>query len=390
MPPPPVRGFVCRRFWTVSAAAVVAHGVCYGDGGEGASTKIGAHGPGGGVNGSRRFERRLVRREASGQQLLQSGENAAASGAVVDAGSVSPELMFTACYDAQDVAWVTADVRADKDFWRDRCALFESKDTSITASLKVVMGLQTDFFKPVNNTGWCEMLLSRDKHVWSADARTWLQPSYYTEGDYFGGSEQGWPATNGDTREFLTFWGSNGDSKGGCCTESGGTDQENSWNQPFLLTICNRCAGLAVVSGYSSSNKDYWDGLCSSGALPPTATMIRVTVGSTVDYFKPVPSVSICEMLQSHQKHLWSPDGINFVRPEYLDADGTDGSVLGGSAKGWPRDSVPGEVRTYLNFWGGQGHTGGCCSTSLQDDCADQSHKSCFKRSMEVEYCRDF
>eukprot|EP00927_Polykrikos_kofoidii_P008576 TRINITY_DN13570_c0_g1_i2.p1 TRINITY_DN13570_c0_g1~~TRINITY_DN13570_c0_g1_i2.p1 ORF type:complete len:106 (-),score=17.02 TRINITY_DN13570_c0_g1_i2:28-345(-) len=87
MPPPPVRGFVCRRFWTVSAAAVVAHGVCYGDGGEGASTKIGAHGPGGGVNGSRRFERRLVRREASGQQLLQSGENAAASGAVVDAGA---------------------------------------------------------------------------------------------------------------------------------------------------------------------------------------------------------------------------------------------------------------------------------------------------------------
>jgi hypothetical protein len=35
-----------------------------------------------------------------------------------------------------------------------------------------------DFFKPVEGSTWCDMLVSVDKHMWSPDAITWWQPGY--------------------------------------------------------------------------------------------------------------------------------------------------------------------------------------------------------------------
>ena len=77
-------------------------------------------------------------------------------------------------------------------------------------------------------------------------------------------------------------------------------------------------------------------------------------MGSNVDYFKPIPGKSFCEMLQSYKFHQWSPDGKNWVIPTYYDRH------LGGSAGGFPTDG-----RTSLPFWGWgmnfNNNAGGCC-----------------------------
>ena len=80
---------------------------------------------------------------------------------------------------------------------------------------------------------------------------------------------------------------------------------------------------------------------------------------SVVDYFKPVPGKTYCEMLQSSTLHQWSSDGKNWVIPS------AHGSLLGGSAENYPSDG-----RKYLSFWGGNGANGGCCHYTYKDTAA--------------------
>jgi hypothetical protein len=290
------------------------------------------------------------------------------------------------CYDAVDVAAVGDDLEANRDFWKNKCYMFSRE----IAAIRVTMGKNIDYFKPqVGNTNkaWCSMIQSNQKHLWSKDAINWKQPVYVKSGDYadfLGGSDQTWPVSQGqDEREFLTFWGG-AKVNGGCCSDKEQWDK-NQWEEKFVLSTCNRCSTLATIPGAIVADKKYFQQLCSADTLPDSATMIRVTIGFVVDYFKPIQGASICDMLQSNNKHLWSDDGINFRQPRYNMT-----SHLGGSATGWPKANVLGEQRQTLNFWGSTQHEGGCCSTSLRDECDHGQIETCFLKPVEIEYCRDF
>ena len=74
-----------------------------------------------------------------------------------------------------------------------------------------------------------------------------------------------------------------------------------------------------------------------------------------VDYFRPTPGNSLCDMLASNTKHEFSPDGVTWYTPTYLS------SYMGGSKKSWPKNNVPGDNRNYLSFWGGLAARSGCC-----------------------------
>ena len=87
------------------------------------------------------------------------------------------------------------------------------------------------------------------------------------------------------------------------------------------------------------------------------------------DFFRPVEGATFCEMLQSHDKHEWSADGVVWVDITFWD---NSYSINGGSANWWPRDNgLDLDERYHLSFWGADlnsGHSGGCCSSSISEN----------------------
>lgn len=122
----------------------------------------------------------------------------------------------------------------------------------------------------------------------------------------------------------------------------------------------------------------YTNGLNSLGATDHIAPcgpfesiaaqpVVRLRMGSVVDFFRPSGTNSLCQMLTSNSRHQWSasPTG-TFVTPGYY------GSHLGGSSVNWPQSNVSGDNRRYLSFWGGGGSANsGCCATVLSDNAGD-------------------
>eukprot|EP00929_Paragymnodinium_shiwhaense_P070106 TRINITY_DN35483_c0_g1_i1.p1 TRINITY_DN35483_c0_g1~~TRINITY_DN35483_c0_g1_i1.p1 ORF type:complete len:375 (+),score=61.53 TRINITY_DN35483_c0_g1_i1:95-1219(+) len=337
---------------------------------------------------------RLLRREvgdaAVGQEMLAGVSDGRRQNSSARQRTSAGAIDAKACYNARDLAYVSGEVKANRAFWSSRCHAFGRGDSADVSAILVQMGNVQDYYKPIPESNWCEMLQSNNKHLWSADGSTWQTPTYSGEGKYLGGSASGWPASKSesDSREFLSFWGGDGGLTGGCCADVS-ADTASAWGAPILVSACSRCSGLATIAGSSKADSLYWDTLCKGNAIPPTATMIRITMGSVIDYYKPVDGLSLCDMLQATDKHMWSPDGRNWIKPEYFNAtNGED--YLGGSAANWPKQKVPGEVRSYLTFWGASDKTGGCCSNRLNDDCAGRAHGQCYNKAMRIDYCRDF
>jgi hypothetical protein len=82
-------------------------------------------------------------------------------------------------------------------FWAERC-----KQVPPTAPyVVVVMGAVIDFFRPINGTSWCDVLMSDRKHQWSSNGVDWQAPEYWLDGyglaldvaTHIGGSYSGWP-----------------------------------------------------------------------------------------------------------------------------------------------------------------------------------------------------
>jgi len=122
--------------------------------------------------------------------------------------------------------------------------------------------------------------------------------------------------------------------------------------------------------GSQTSNDTVWWTSCSaaqdlSGSTNPA---IKLTMGSVVDYFRPMANHTLCDMLSSFRKHDWSNDGVTWRTPDHQTAN------MGGSEKWWPRDHVEGDERWYLSMWGaGTGNIGstrgsGCCHRALNDN----------------------
>lgn len=82
---------------------------------------------------------------------------------------------------------------------------------------------------------------------------------------------------------------------------------------------------VADVPSTTQANTKYWKEKCKD--IPDDAHFIVVAMGSVRDYFKPVDGATYCQMLRSHNKHLWSPDGLTWAVPKY---DATPSLYLGG------------------------------------------------------------
>lgn len=160
-------------------------------------------------------------------------------------------------------------------------------------------------------------------------------------------------------------------------------------NKEYILK-CSKFNGMDMAMGTSKKLKN---------------VMVRVKMGAVVDFFKPIEGESLCGMLTSLNKHLWSPnrglDGSEASESEseskavFMEEEETLGlagslrrllslesespkankgwftpvyesnpalkDVLGGSEKKWP-ESIDG--RMYISFWGGASSKGGCCHRS--------------------------
>jgi len=304
------------------------------------------------------------------------------------------------CFGRKDITYVKANFRANKLFWQHKCKLLEN-DKHVD-KLMLEMNGRVLFLKPKDGERWCGMLTSTNLHMVSRNGVVWEEVQYFPDngsdrGDgpkYFGGSQQ---FITGDSwhREwrYIPFWGSESEL-GGCCSHQtsnpllGGA----SWGQEFLLVSCEQCETLAYVTGGYQAEKHFWDDeVCSDKMIPPTTSMIRITMGSVVDYFKPRHAdVTICQMLKSHDKHMFSSDGKTFVVPRYYEEVGNSTGLVGGSSEDWPKMHVPGDNRKYLTFWGSRGHSGGCCSSTLMEtSCGDtaQIFHMCFHNAMKVDIC---
>jgi len=99
--------------------------------------------------------------------------------------------------------------------------------------------------------------------------------------------------------------------------------------QPSMASTSPVCTKLVDVSSTTQANKAFWTNHCSQ--LPTSATMVRVDMGAVKDYFKPKHGVTLCAMLTSSSKHMWSPDGHSWETPYYPNG----GAHFGGSEGDW-------------------------------------------------------
>jgi len=134
------------------------------------------------------------------------------------------------------------------------------------------------------------------------------------------------------------------------------------------------------VSDLIQANKVYWLGKCK--LIPLNASYIKISMGLNTDYFKPKDGATFCEMLVSNSKHQWSEDGAHWFTPVPYTASHT-GSIYGGSDTGWPKTNLPGDIRSYLSFWGMEGGMGGCCHSVLKD----VEDKADWSQHFKLEWC---
>jgi len=131
------------------------------------------------------------------------------------------------------------------------------------------------------------------------------------------------------------------------------------------------------MPGTFLANSAYWQSECK--AVPANATYIKMIMGSAIDYFKPKPTKSMCDMLASPDQHQWSGDSKAWVTP----LAATVG--LGGSVDRWlANQSSATDKRDTPNFWGINAagtQTGGCCYSDFTD--AGKAWAKPFK----MEYC---
>ena len=130
---------------------------------------------------------------------------------------------------------------------------------------------------------------------------------------------------------------------------------------------------VSNVAGTTLADDAFWAEQCKT--IPSNTLFIVVDMGAVRDFFKPIDSTTTyCAMLQTQNKHQWSPDGVQWFPNKFY----THNGVLyhnGGSEEYWPKNNVDGDERTYLSFWGDNNNrwTGGCCSTSTAVDLTQPS-----------------
>ena len=148
--------------------------------------------------------------------------------------------------------------------------------------------------------------------------------------------------------------------------------------------------GITLVTDVAETtvaNDAFWRGKCTS--IPANALFLVVKMGDVIDFFKPADAgTSYCEMLQAHNKHEWSANGLDWQIPDYHTLNNDTGCTddnscyKGGSAISWPEMNAVGDSRAYLTLWGHDAITGGCCSTSY----AERYMKPAWSKAFTLSY----
>jgi hypothetical protein len=151
---------------------------------------------------------------------------------------------------------VSATTLANMSFWTAHCTAMDAAGLLAEATMvRVEMGDVRDFFRPVPAETLCDMLRSGGLHQWSPDGvdGSWFAPPRDGPSLDLGGSAGGWQTAAGittvadpnDVRTFLSFWGSNSNTRlGGCCSTAPSVAQRVSgeWApEQFTLVVLGRC-----------------------------------------------------------------------------------------------------------------------------------------------------
>jgi hypothetical protein len=228
---------------------------------------------------------------------------------------------------------------ANNVYWNSQCKAIPTDATFLVLD----MGYVRDFFKPVEGTSMCQMLTSLNRHQWSPNGVDWRIPTYYTNTDYNGGSAADWPKTtiDGDARGYVSFWGNdNNGNQGGCCSRSY-TDYTtgSQWGQTYTLAYGvplqpppskTDITIFVDTDGTIDLNDAYWNEKCKE--IPVGTLFLMLTMGNVRDFFSLAGNATWCQMLTSHDKYLFSTNGLDWATPMYSGDIGDNG----GSKTNWP------------------------------------------------------
>jgi hypothetical protein len=74
------------------------------------------------------------------------------------------------------------------------------------------------------------------------------------------------------------------------------------------------CATVGNLTKFSIADKTFWQQKCRS--IPKSAFYLKVTMGASIDYLKPVHGSSYCKMLTTSASHQWSKDDRDWIMSE--------------------------------------------------------------------------
>lgn len=110
------------------------------------------------------------------------------------------------------------------------------------------------------------------------------------------------------------------------------------------------------VASRDNTTKVAWKKYCAKFGNVTVNSVMKITMGQYIDFFKPAKTMTFCDFLWS-KSFEWSTKFVGpYVKPKYY----THKSFYGGAEKTWSIKNAGG--RTYLPFWGYEGKShGGCC-----------------------------
>lgn len=203
-------------------------------------------------------------------------------------------------------------------FWGAICAQFFQDNPQVALTdpgwrmrLEIFNVQPIDYFRPIAGENLCTMLQSNQSHEWSQNGdEPWLAPAYYTHPTVtlLGGSAGGWlrQVVGNDTRNWLPFWGADGQQTNGAYATQGG------WGRPFLMyfelpdfsgptpIVCGNCA-KARRDEAGCENPAITECMCSFDPFCCDTAWDSKCVARVLDYcnFQCVEPEPVCEVSPS-------------------------------------------------------------------------------------------